>query len=254
MGLSQEFSETLEHEMFLPISKFGLDSFAQDAYEKFTEKSGLNSAHIIKNAFLLNFVNSLETYGTSINPAMLTKSMEKMNLRTATILHGHAEEFLQSRGQSGAISHDLTAASIAAPVLQDGIPNDKYIGLIGSKAFNIAYQSNKINDNPILFKKDNIPAEAKALHLSLLTKKMNSSMTIIDHEIDTDQTISPITHAAILEVLEHTDHLHLDSKHSSLEDLVQRKYNILQDILDKTPVCDRKNVINISQNSHHNDR
>lgn len=254
MELSQAFSEILEQKMFLPISKLGLDKFAHNAYKDFIEKSGIDDAHIIKNAFFLNLANTLETYSTSTNPALLTKSMEKTSLRTATILHGHAENFLQSRGESGKISHDLTAASIAAPILQEDVPNNKYIGLIGSEAFKLAYQSNKINDDPSLFKQESVSSEAKALHLSLLTRRMNASMTIIDHEIETNKTLSPLTHAAILEILEHTEELTLAPLKSSLENLVQRKYNIIQDIIDKTPVCDRTNIIDISQKFSHNDR
>ncbi|MGH1379222.1 MAG: hypothetical protein ACRBB3_10420 [Alphaproteobacteria bacterium] len=254
MGLSRKFSEKLEHEMFLPISRLGLENFAQKAYEEFTKSSGLQRSHITRNAFLLNFANSLETHGTSIAPDILQRSMERMNLRTAIILHGHAEEFLKSQGKDGKISNDLTAASIAAPILEYDVDNDKYIGLIGSKAFNLAYISNEINNDPELMDKDHIPAEAKALHLSLVIRTMNSSMTITDHEIDKDQTLSPVTHAAISEALDHIDLLTLDKDNSSLEDLLLRKASILQYILDKTPVCNRENVIDISGNLSSNDR
>ena len=83
---------------------------------------------------------------------------------------------------------------------------------------------------------------------------MNASMTIIDHETEANNTLSPLTHAAISEILEHTEELTLDPQKSSLENLVQRKYNIIQDIIDKTPVCDRTNIIDISQKFSHNDR
>lgn len=246
MGLTQEFSESLEHEMFLPISRRGLDNFAQEAYEDFTKKLGLDDSHIIRNAFLLNFAHSLNTYGTSANPAKLMESMENVSLRTAKILHDYTEDFLQSQGQSGQISKNLYAASIAAPILENDVPNNKYIGLIGTEAFNFTFQSNKIGDNPALFKKESISAEAKALHLALLTRRMNASITVINNEKDKIQSLSPTTHAAISEILDHTDDLVINPKNSSLENLVQRKHDILQETLNDTPICDRSNVVSIT--------
>ncbi|PCI57119.1 MAG: hypothetical protein COB36_02305 [Alphaproteobacteria bacterium] len=254
MGLTQEFSESLEHEMFLPIKRRGLDHFSQESYLDFTKKLDLDDSHIIKNAFLLNFAHSLETYGTSASPAKLIESMEKVSLRTAKILHDYAEDFLQSQGQSGQISKNLYAAGIAAPILENDVPNDKYIGLIGTEAFKFTFQSNKIGDDPTLFKKGSISAEAKALHLALLTRRMNAAITVINNGTDTMESISPTTHAAISEILDHTDDLVINPKKSSLEDLVQRKHGILQEMLNDTPVLDRTNVVDISQKFSHNDR
>ncbi|PCI98899.1 MAG: hypothetical protein COB14_07330 [Alphaproteobacteria bacterium] len=245
MILAQEFSESLEREMFLPIRRQGLNSFAQDASEDFTKQLGIDNTHIIKNAFLLHFASTLDEYNISINPKIMIKAMERSSLRITKTLHDYAADFLESCGQSDQVSNDLYAAGITAPIIKHGIPNDKYIGLIGTEAFKLIYQSSLMGDNPTLFKQDSITAEAKVLHLASHVKRMNASMTVIDNETKKMQYLSPLTNAAVLEILDHTDDLIINPDNSPLENMVQRKYNILQKTLENTPVNDRNNIFQI---------
>lgn len=245
MILAQEFSESLEREMFLPIKRQGLENFAQEASEDFTKQLGIKNTHIIKNAFLLHFASTLDTYNTSINPKIMIKAMERSSLRITKTLHDYAGDFLESCGQSGQVSNDLYAAGITAPIIKRGTPNNKYIGLIGTEAFKLIYQSSLMEKTPALFQQESTTAEAQVLHLASHVKSINACMTVMDNEIKKMQYLSPLTNAAILEILDHTDDLIINPANSPLEDMIQRKYDILQNTLENTPVNDSNNIFQI---------
>ncbi len=251
MGLTQEFSESLEHEMFMPISRRGLDSFAQKSYDDFIEKLGIDDTRIIRNAFYLHLATQLDQHNAAINPDKIIALMEKTTLRSTKTLHGYAPEFLKSQGHNGNISDDLYAASITSPILNNEISGDKYIGLVGSEAFKFANQSNKISKKVSLFHKEAIPIEAKVLHLTHIVRRMNSAIRVIDDKVEKIHSIPPKVHQATLDILEHTEDLCLRSERSPLEDMIQRKYNILQETLENTPINDRDNVFQISSAPSH---
>lgn len=251
MGLTQEFRENLEHEMFMPISRRGLDSFAQKAYEDFIEKLGIDDTRIIHNAFHLNLAAQLEQHNAAINPDKIIAFMEKTTLRSTKTLHDYAPDFLKSQGHSGNISNDLYAASITSPILNSETPGGKYIGIVGSEAFKFANQSNKISKRVSRFQKEAIPIEAKVLHLTHIVRRMDSAIRVIDNEVEKIHSIPPKVHQATLEILDHTEDLCLKPERSPLEDMIQRKYNILQETLENTPINDRDNVFQISNTLSH---
>ena len=252
MGLTQEFSESLEHEMFMPISRRGLDSFAQKEYENFIEKLGIDDTRIIRNAFHLHLATQLNQYNNAtINPDKIITFMGKSTLRSTKTLHDYAPDFLKSQGHSGNISDDLYAASITSPILNNETPGDKYIGLVGSEAFKFANQSNKISKKSSLFHKESISVEAKILHLTHIVRRMNSAIRVIDDKVEKIHSIPPKVHQATLDILDHTEDLCLRPERSPLEDMIQRKYNILQETLENTPINDRDNVFQISSTPSH---
>ncbi len=239
--------EKLLNDSFELLRDLDMYEDALSAYHNFMTETGLEEATIIENAFLLlltHYAKELEEItADNFHPESIKKIISNGNTYSTTILNAFGSDYLGSNGADQQISNDLYAANIAITALSFGNSKSRdYIGLIGDKAFTIAYQRNYINKTPYSFNTNDTSAEAKLLHLVQAHKNLNNTEKAMGYETSRTGAISIQTAKHTKELLNSIYDLNLHAHHSALEQLIISKCDAVTDILQITPV-NHNNVI-----------